>query len=96
MIDHKKRDVKIIDWGLGEFFHMNKDYHTKVGTREYKTPELIIGLKTYDYSNDVFALSTMFAQMIFKKFPFFGGEENFDMMKKQIKILGHKGIQDYH
>jgi casein kinase II subunit alpha len=26
MFDHKKREVKIIDWGISDFFHMNKDY----------------------------------------------------------------------
>jgi casein kinase II subunit alpha len=61
MIDHVKRDVKIIDWGLGEFFHMTKDYQCRVATREYKTPEMLTGLKTYDYAVDVFSLSTMFA-----------------------------------
>jgi casein kinase II subunit alpha len=71
LIDHEKRELKIIGWGKAEFFHMTKEYKCNVASREFKTPELLTGLKTYDYAVDMFSLSTMFAQMIFKKFPFF-------------------------
>jgi casein kinase II subunit alpha len=96
MIDHAARDVKLIDWGLAEYFHMTKDYNVKVATREYKTPELLTGLRTYDYAVDVFSLGSVFAGWIFKKYPFFTAEDNYDMLKKHAKVLGSQGLRDFH
>lgn len=34
--------LTLIDWGLSDFYHPKKRYNTKVGTRYYKAPELLI------------------------------------------------------
>lgn len=78
MIDPVKREVKLIDWGLAEYFHMEKDYNVKVASREYKGPELLVNIRTYDYSLDVFSLGCVMANMIFKTGTFFRGVDNFD------------------
>jgi casein kinase II subunit alpha len=30
MIDHEKRKLKLIDWGLAEFYFPGKEYNVKV------------------------------------------------------------------
>ena len=35
----------LIDWGLGEFYHPKKRYNTRIGTRYYKAPELLVNNK---------------------------------------------------
>lgn len=37
-----QQNLTLIDWGLSEFYHPKKRYNTKVGTRYYKAPELLV------------------------------------------------------
>ena len=41
-IIHFKLDCKLIDWGLAEFYHPNKDYNTRVASRFFKSPEILL------------------------------------------------------
>jgi casein kinase II subunit alpha len=38
MIDDKLKKVRIIDWGLGEFYLPDQDYNVRVSSRYYKGP----------------------------------------------------------
>ena len=73
MIDHSKRELRLIDWGLAEFYHPGKEYNVRVASRYFKGPELLVDLQDYDYSLDMWSLGCMFAGMIFRKEPFFAG-----------------------
>ena len=71
MIDHNNKKLRLIDWGLAEFYHPQQEYNVRVASRYFKGPELLIDLQTYDYSLDIWSLGCMFAGMIFQKEPFF-------------------------
>ena len=73
MIDHKKRELRLIDWGLANFYFPGKEYSTHVATPKYKGPELLIGLRTYDYSLDIWCTGVVFGGMIFRDTPLFHG-----------------------
>lgn len=32
-IDHKQRKLRLIDWGLAEFYHPGKEYNVRVASR---------------------------------------------------------------
>lgn len=36
MIDHKKRTLRLIDWGLAEFYFPEREYNTRVASRYFK------------------------------------------------------------
>lgn len=42
MIDHNKKYLRVIDWGLAEFFIPGKELNVRVASRYYKGPELLI------------------------------------------------------
>lgn len=50
MIDHNKRELSLIDWGLAEYYHQSiqifilieSEYHVRVASRHYKGPELLV------------------------------------------------------
>lgn len=44
MIDHKQRKLRIIDWGLAEYYHLGQEYNVRVASRYFKGPELLIDL----------------------------------------------------
>jgi hypothetical protein len=33
MIDHEKRQLRLIDWGLAEFYHPKMEYNARVASR---------------------------------------------------------------
>jgi casein kinase II subunit alpha len=64
MIDHKQRKLRLIDWGLAEFYHPGQTYNVRVASRYFKGPELLVNLRDYDYSLDLWSTGCMFAGMM--------------------------------
>ncbi|OAL07672.1 Pkinase-domain-containing protein [Phaeosphaeriaceae sp. SRC1lsM3a] len=95
MIDHEKRKLRLIDWGLAEFYHAGTEYNVRVASRYFKGPELLVDFQEYDYSLDMWSLGAMFASMIFRREPFFHGNSNSDQLVKIAKVLGTEDLFDY-
>lgn len=95
MIDHANRKLRLIDWGLAEFYHPAREYNVRVASRYYKGPELLVDLQTYDYSLDMWSLGCMLAAIVFKKEPFFHGHDNYDQLVKIARILGTDDLFQY-
>ena len=95
MIDREKRKLRLIDWGLTEFYHPHTEYNVRVASRYFKGPELLVDFQEYDYSLDMWSLGCMFASMIFRKEPFFHGHDNYDQLVKICKVLGTDDFQVY-
>lgn len=95
MIDHPRRKLRLIDWGLAEFYHKGMEYNVRVASRYFKGPELLIEFPHYDYSLDMWSFGAMFASMIFKKEPFFHGTSNVDQLVKIARVLGTDDLYKY-
>lgn len=95
MIDHATRTLRLIDWGLAEFYHPGREYNVRVASRYFKGPELLVNMRDYDYSLDIWSLGCMFAGMIFIKHPFFQGRDNYDQLVKIAKVLGTDDLFAY-
>uniref|UniRef100_A0A0G4H9Y7 non-specific serine/threonine protein kinase n=1 Tax=Chromera velia CCMP2878 TaxID=1169474 RepID=A0A0G4H9Y7_9ALVE len=95
MIDHEKKLLRLIDWGLAEFYHAAREYNVRVASRYYKGPELLVDLQVYDYSLDIWSLGCMMAGMVFRKEPFFHGHDNYDQLVKIARVLGTDGLFEY-
>jgi casein kinase II subunit alpha len=87
--------LRLIDWGLAEFYHAGTEYNVRVASRYFKGPELLVDFQEYDYSLDMWSLGAMFASMIFRKEPFFHGNSNSDQLVKIAKVLGTEALFDY-
>jgi len=95
MIDHEKRQLRLIDWGLAEFYHPRQEYNVRVASRYFKGPELLVDYQCYDYSLDMWSLGCMLASMIFRKEPFFHGHDNYDQLVRIAKVLGTDELYEY-
>jgi len=95
MIDHEKKELRLIDWGLAEFYHPKKEYNVRVASRYFKGPELLVDMRDYDYSLDMWSLGCMFAGMIFITHPFFHGRDNYDQLVRIAKVLGTDALVEY-
>jgi casein kinase II subunit alpha len=74
MIDPVNQKLRLIDWGLAEYYHPEKPYNVRVATRYFKAPELLVDYKFYDYSLDLWSFGCLLAGIVFKREPFFHGE----------------------
>merc|ERR1719375_2275024 len=95
MIDHQRRELRLIDWGLAEFYHPGKHYNVRVASRYFKGPELLVDLQHYDYSLDLWSVGCVLAAMVFRKEPFFYGQDNQDQLVKIAKFLGTDDLYAY-
>eukprot|EP00494_Astrolonche_serrata_P022976 UN23233 len=95
MIDHEKKRLALVDWGLAEFYHPEQLYNVRVASRYFKGPELLVNFQMYDYSLDLWSLGAMLSGMIFRKEPFFHGRDNNDQLVKIVKVLGTSLFQEY-
>ncbi|CAD6893113.1 unnamed protein product [Tilletia controversa] len=95
MIDHENRKLRLIDWGLAEFYHPGTMYNVRVASRYFKGPELLVDFMEYDYSLDMWSLGCMYASMIFRKEPFFHGQDNYDQLVKIARVLGTDDLYSY-
>jgi casein kinase II subunit alpha len=56
--------LRLIDWGLAEFYHPRTQYNVRVASRYFKGPELLVDFQEYDYSLDMWSFGCMFASMV--------------------------------
>ncbi|KAH0791423.1 CMGC family protein kinase [Histomonas meleagridis] len=66
-IDLKRRTLKILDWGLAEFYVPGKRINPHAGTRAYLSPEQMIGYPYLDYAVDIWAAGLVFSIMLFNR-----------------------------
>lgn len=90
-----KTQLRLIDWGLAEFYHPGQEYNVRVASRYFKGPELLVDYQMYDYSLDMWSLGCMLASMIFRKEPFFHGHDNYDQLVRIAKVLGTEELFEY-
>ena len=56
--------LKIIDWGLADFYLPKKEFNVRVASRYYKGPELLLNNNYYDYSLDLWSTGCWLASMV--------------------------------
>jgi casein kinase II subunit alpha len=95
MIDHERRELKLIDWGLAEFYKPGTNYNVGVASRYFKGPELLVDDELYSYSLDIWSTGAMMGGMIFHLDPMFHGWDNYDQLIKISKIMGTRDLVKY-
>eukprot|EP01017_Pseudomicrothorax_dubius_P029632 TRINITY_DN3619_c0_g1_i1.p1 TRINITY_DN3619_c0_g1~~TRINITY_DN3619_c0_g1_i1.p1 ORF type:complete len:346 (+),score=101.08 TRINITY_DN3619_c0_g1_i1:66-1103(+) len=95
MYDPEKKEIKLVDWGLAEFYLPNTAYNVKVASRYYKAPELLVDYTFYDYAIDIWGAGAVLAGIVFMREPFFQGNDNVDQLEKITRILGTDDFMSY-
>lgn len=91
----RQRLLKICDWGLADFYYPGHKFNTRVASRYFKPPEILLGNPYYDYSFDLWSAGCVMAGMMFNKEPFFKGTDNDDQLIKIAKVLGAEDVHNY-
>ena len=59
-------NIRIIDWGLAEFYIPDFLYNLWVSTWPFKCPEILLGVWDYDYSFDMWGVGTILGCLMFR------------------------------
>jgi casein kinase II subunit alpha len=84
--------VKLADWGLAEFYHPMRNYSVHVGTRYYKSPEILLGYVYYDYEIDVWAVGVMLLEILSQRLHVFDGADIQRQLDAVVEVIGGKEI----
>ena len=95
MYDRKNNILKLIDWGLADFYHPKTKYNIHVASVHFKAIELLVDYQYYDYSVDIWSFGVTMAGIIFNKTPFFKGTNDYDMVSKIVSVLGSDSFYKY-
>jgi len=64
VVNPEKKKLKLIDFGLSEYYVPDREMPVRVASRPYKGPELLVSYRTYDYSLDLWSFGCILAQMV--------------------------------
>ena len=95
VINPETKELRLIDWGLADFYKPEQEYNVRVASRYYKGPELLVDDRNYHYSLDVWSTGCTMAAMIFRRDTFFKGSDNHDQLVKIVQVLGEADLQAY-
>ena len=90
------KELNVIDWGLSEYYIPNYKYNTRVGTRFYKAPELLLDYKKYDYAIDIWSAGCVLASLLFQKDFFFKGSDLNNQIIKIAEVFGYKEFEKFY
>lgn len=95
VINHAEKKLRLIDWGLADYYKPEQEYNVRVASRYYKGPELLVDDRLYHYSLDVWSTGCTMAGMIFRIDTFFKGTDNFDQLVKIMRVMGEDDLIEY-
>ena len=87
LMNTKTKQVRVIDWGISEYYRPDRQLSTQVGTIPFKAPEVYLNMRAYDTKIDIWSAGCMFAEMAFQKPDFFKTE------RPKIKSLNYKDFR---
>jgi casein kinase II subunit alpha len=87
-IDFSEKRLRILDWGLAEFYRPGQKLNPHAGTKAFMAPELLIGYNYANYGIDIWAAGLIFMLMLFKSFPFPRDDSETEQLFVVAKIIG--------
>ncbi|VDL61245.1 unnamed protein product [Hymenolepis diminuta] len=92
LINYRTKQLRLIDFGLAEFYTEGVRYDCTLGALRYKAPELYLGHEYYNYAVDMWAFGVIFASCIFKRNIF---DQPKPVIYQIMRILGTSRLLDY-
>ena len=106
LFNKKTLELRLLDFGLSDYFAPNKKFNPRVASRHYKCPELLLHYCCYDFKVDIWSAGCVFAGLLFLKNPFFYNvrvsplvnndlRANLDQLSSISSIVGSNSILNW-
>jgi casein kinase II subunit alpha len=95
LLDVRYEAFDTIDWGLAKLYRPGASYSYHVGTRLWKSPEILLGARDYFYAADIWSAGVMFGGMLFGESHLFGGRSNRDVLVDIVDALCPPALLNY-
>lgn len=93
--DPEKYHLDVCDWGTAEFYKPGERMKTKLGTKQYKSPELLLRKRDYDFKIDIWTAGVTMLSMVFQRYPFFKCQDDVDQFLNIVELKGMKAVQEF-
>ena len=67
IINSSNCDVRLIDFGLAEFYFPEKEYNVRIATKPFKPPECLINYRKYFQSFDIWGVGNILGCLVYIK-----------------------------
>lgn len=94
-IDKEEKKLRLLDWGLADFYVPRQKYNSHVATRVFKPPEVLLNYPYYDYSMDIWSAGLTFAIMLFRRMVIEGADTDNLQLVKVAELVGGRKILEY-
>lgn len=91
------KEFYIIDFGISDFYLPLRKFASTIGTKTFRSPEQLFGIKQFDYKVDIWATGLIFAELIFKKGSIFRARKcdtDDDILKQFAYYFGKEKLLD--
>lgn len=95
MLDEKKKNIKIVDFGLSNTFSKDNLMKTHCGSPEYAAPELFNPSEKYGPEIDIWSLGIIFYAMLVGKLPFTTPSSD-QFRRRELQQQIEKGLVNSH
>lgn len=92
LFDRKSQKCKIIDFNRAEVYMRGKPRSTKIGSKFFKAPEILVGYPHYDFGVDIWNLGLILGSFIFRKFPLFYFSSGKDLLDVVVQVFGFERL----
>ena len=98
LFDELSDCIKIADFGLGRTVDVSKgspcSLTHEVVTLWYRSPEILLGQKDYDFSTDIWSIGCILGEMLNASKPLFRGDSEICQIMHIFKVLGTPNHHD--
>ncbi|VDO08007.1 unnamed protein product [Rodentolepis nana] len=95
LIDETKKLLKLTEWDDTEEYEDGKVHWTIPNSLYFQSPELLFGVKQYDYGVDLWAAGCVIASTIFKVPYIFDGRTRNQQVSRIARVLGNEQLLEY-
>ena len=86
-------NIRLCDFGSSRICVKNKTFTSGVGTKWYKSPEILLGKKNYNKNVDVWSLGCIMAELFLLE-PLFYGSSDYEVLSKIMESFGFSKEDD--
>lgn len=65
IIDTSSKNIRLIDFGLTEFYFPGKEMNVRIATKPFKPPEILVGHRKYFQAFDMWGVGCILGCLVF-------------------------------